>query len=73
MDTCSKYSTIKEFSNAFLLKLDRLNRLGGVPWNLPEELLRMLYLNNLGDAFEAFRRDLCESFNVLGVDTQTTF
>jgi hypothetical protein len=61
IDTAPNYRNIRDFSRAFLSRIDQLDRMA-LPWKVPEELLQIWYLHNLGDSFHNFRSSIYQHF-----------
>jgi hypothetical protein len=66
VDVASNHKTIKDFSRAFISKIDQLERMA-LPWKLPDELFQIWYLHNLGDSFATFRSTIYQHFKVAGI------
>jgi hypothetical protein len=66
IDTAPNYRNIRDFSRAFLSRIDQLDRMA-LPWKVPEELLQIWYLHNLGDSFHNFRSSIYQHFKVAGL------
>lgn len=65
-DNLSRHNSVKDYSEAFLTKTETLNRMD-LPWEIPDQLLQLWFLANLGESFGTFRSSIFLHFKVAGV------
>lgn len=66
LDNLSQHRTVQEFAESFSQRIQRIQQME-LPWTMPEELLQIWFLTNLGDSYSSFRSMLYQNFKIAGV------
>ena len=67
-DNLNQHKGVQDYSQAFMTRVNKIRRME-LSWHLPDELLQLWFLTNLGESFSTFRSTLYQHFSVAGVGT----
>lgn len=70
-DNLNQHKGVQDYSQTFMSRVNKIRRMN-LSWHLPEELLQLWFLTNLGESFSTFRSTLYQHFSVAGVGTGQT-